>query len=92
VIKNWLWLVSALLAAIVIVARGAHHLISVADFGVILLITHGFRYLINAAGGFSHLLWIGGSVALIAFIVFAFRQGLKVRPSGNSVWPNDTMV
>jgi len=32
----------------------------------------------------SNLLTIGGLLALVAFIVFAFRQGMKVKPSGNS--------
>jgi hypothetical protein len=30
------------------------------------------------------LLTIGGVLALVAFIVFAFRQGMKVKPSGGS--------
>jgi hypothetical protein len=32
----------------------------------------------------SNFLTIGGLLALIAFIVFAFRQGTRVRPSGSS--------
>jgi hypothetical protein len=32
----------------------------------------------------SDLLTIGGVLALVAFIVFAFRQGMKVKPHGNS--------
>jgi hypothetical protein len=90
VIKNWLWGASALLGAILIVAREIHHLVSVSDFGLLLLVTHGLHYLINE--GFSHLIWIVGLVALITFIVFAFRQGLKVKPSGNSAWPRDTIA
>jgi len=31
----------------------------------------------------SDLLGIGGLLALLAFIVFAFRQGMNVKPSGN---------
>jgi len=32
---------------------------------------------------FQQVLGLGGGVLLIAFIVFAFRQGMKVKPSGN---------
>ena len=32
----------------------------------------------------SHLLTIGGLLGLVAFIVFAFRQGTKVKASGLS--------
>jgi hypothetical protein len=32
----------------------------------------------------SNLLTIGGMLGLVAFIVFAFRQGMAVKPSGNS--------
>jgi hypothetical protein len=81
--KKWLWGVSGLLGAILMIARGIQrllgvgieHLLSSADFGFILLVTHAFRYLIN--NGFSSLFVIGGLVALIAFIVFVFRQGVK---------------
>jgi hypothetical protein len=32
----------------------------------------------------SDWLTIGGVLVLVAFIVFAFRQGMKVKPRGNS--------
>ena len=36
----------------------------------------------------SDVFTIVGLIALVAFVVFAFRQGNKVKPSGNDTWPN----
>jgi hypothetical protein len=40
----------------------------------------------------AHLLTVAGLAVLIAFIFFAFRQGTRVKPSGNPTWPNDTIT
>ena len=87
--RNWLWAASALVGAVIVAARVAHHLISAADVGLFLLVTRGIHSLISATNGSTSLgsfitspsAMIGGAAVLLGIVAWfiGFNQSKRAR-------------
>ena len=75
VMKNWLLGASALFGFILIAGRAIHYAISASDLGLILLMTHGIRYLVNGLNAATSAAWFTATSSLIIGAV-AFLLGV----------------